>query len=558
MDQTAPNTVDLNSPSNLLYSAHSTQSNPTRLAVITEGRLLTFEDLELAEGIGTDNDLDENSDRDQVSDDEKGENTPLLRSQKSETSLESDFNTIANLTSSQASILMPSIQLSLLSSKQHSFMSSQNRKSRDNSFGNSGGRHSRSVTVSLIEKISEDGKAPVFLSYWNMCSLIQSTTGILGMPYAMMQCGFLAIPVLLLVGLLCVFTALRIVDCLYDVSPKSKARKRVRDSYSEIAFAVWGTYGARMVDIMIVLFEYSACVLFLIVFSSGLEKLCRSSFDLKPSIWALITAAALLPVVLIRKLSVLAWISIISQLATVSCCLILLGFCIGHYEGWKFSNTMHLNLEKLPIAIGMIVWSYLGHAIFPNIEGSMRQPKKYKKIACGTFASSTIVKLLVGFLCTLLFGAETKTVVIINLTPANSGLLSYVVTILPLINMYCIYPLDMFLVSSTLDNICLPKLQSCASGQKYNFLWTFFTRTALVGGTLCIALAVPQFGLLMSITGSVIGACLAFVFPCIFHTVLKRNIKWPTILINVIVALLGVTIGIVGIVSNVSEIKKLY
>ena len=560
---------DLNLPANPAHSTRSNQTNHSRLVAIPEGKLLTYEELEIVERFGAE-DEDERVEGDQLSDNEPGESTPLLSSLKSEASLESDCNT-PGLTSSQASLLMPSLQLSLLSSfslskrsehcQRDGICRSSGSRSRDSSTSliNTGSHVSRSVTVSLVERLSEDGKAPVSLALWNVFSLIQGTSGILGMPYAMIQCGYLGIPLLLFVGIICAYTSILIADCLYDISPKRKIRKRVRNSYSEIAFAVWGTVGARLVDIMIVLFEYSACVLFFIVLSTGMEELFRSSLDLSPLVWSIISATVFIPVVLVKKLSILAWISIISQFATVTCCLILLGYSIGHYSSWHFSDTMHMDPDKLPIALGMMAWSYIGHAIFPNIEGSMRQPQKYNKMAVGAFTSSTFVKILVGFFCALVFGRETKSIVTLNLSSSNSGLLCYVAIVSSLINVYCCYPIDMFLVSNTLDNLCLSKIPSCANGQKYNCVWILITRIILVVGTLSISVAVPQFGLMMSVAGSVIGSLLAFIFPSIFHMVLKRrSIRWYCIVIEVIIVLLGIVIGVVGAISNVKEIKKLY
>lgn len=40
--------------------------------------------------------------------------------------------------------------------------------------------------------------------------------------------------------------------------------------------------------------------------------------------------------------------------------------------------------------------------------------------------------------------------------------------------------------------------------------------------TLLMAVCVPHFDLLMGLTGSLTGALLSFIFPCIFHIYIKR------------------------------------
>lgn len=97
-------------------------------------------------------------------------------------------------------------------------------------------------TVSLVEKECQDRQASAFLAGWNVTNLIQGM-GILGVPYAVREGGVLAVLCIFIVAIFCDVTGILLVDCLYEISPRSKLRKRVRNSYPDVGEAVWPGVG---------------------------------------------------------------------------------------------------------------------------------------------------------------------------------------------------------------------------------------------------------------------------------------------------------------------------
>lgn len=84
-------------------------------------------------------------------------------------------------------------------------------------------------TVSLVEKECRDRQASAVLAGWNVTNLIQGM-GILGVPYAVREGGIAAVICILIVAVFCDVTGILLVDCLYEVSLRSKLRKRIRSS----------------------------------------------------------------------------------------------------------------------------------------------------------------------------------------------------------------------------------------------------------------------------------------------------------------------------------------
>lgn len=552
-----------------LTAAPSCTTNPANLAstvikepdlvTIIEGMPLTKEQIEEEQDL-----LEEAEDEHEF---EPNENTPLIRSNETFEKSGSSFFThnsksfTTTFTTSQASLFIPSFQFSLYSSVV-SISRSLNQRSvaisiPDRSGQNGESSKSKSTTMTLFERLSEDGQATTILALWNMINMILASSSVLAMPYAIALGGFAALFLILVIGFFDDITSVLLVDCLYEISPKSRLRKRVRASFAEIAADVWGPMGGRLVDFITVGLSYCSCVLMVMMLGSSMMDLFRNLIVLSIQEWCLLCALAMLPTVFVKRLSILAWLSMLAVLAVFIIVFILLGFCLGESNSWALENIPSFNLNTFPISLGIILFSYCGHTVFPGIEGSMQEPKKYKKVSHGAFSSVTAIKFLVGLFGCLTFGSSTQSIAILNLSSSHASILSKIATFMVIVNVYFSYPLNMFVVSGTLDIVLLPKFPICYKDKRYNYLWVFGTRTTLVLSTLGIAIAVPHFGLLMSIFGSLFGVCITLIFPCLFHLQLKWNkLRWYSKVSEMFIVLFGIVAGILGLIYSSVALKN--
>ena len=495
------------------------------------------------------------------------EGTPLLRSsemgfEKSGSSFcthnSKSFTT--TFTTSQASLFIPSFQFSLYSSMvsiTRSLNGSLNQRSVALSIHDRESSKSKSGTVSLLERMTEDGQAPTLLALCNLINMTIASSSVIAFPYAIALGGFAALFLILVIGFFAGVTSVLLIDCLYEISPKSRLRKRVRASYAEIGADTWGPIGGRLVDFITVSLSYSSCVLFVMVLGKSMKDLLSSQVELSLQEWCLMCTVALLLTVFIKTLSVLAWLSMLAVIAVFIIVFVLLGFSLGDYNTWEWANIPSFDLNTFPISLGIILFSYCGHTVFPGIEVSMQEPKKYKKVSHWGFSLVTALKFLVGLFCCLTFGSKTQSIVLLNLSVAHASILSKVASLLVVINVYFSYPLNMFVVSGTLDILLLPKFPLCYNKKRYNYLWVLSTRVILVFSTLGLALAVPHFGLLMSVFGSVFGVCITLIFPCLFHLQLKWNkLQWYQIASELFIILFGVGAGVLGLIYSSIALKN--
>ena len=105
------------------------------------------------------------------------------------------------------------------------------------------------MTVSLLEKPSDDRRASAFLAGWNVTNLIQGT-GILGVPYAVQMGGWAAVAANAVVAFLCCYTGKLLIECLHETSKRTGKKKRVRVNYPEVGEAVWPRWGNQIVSVV--------------------------------------------------------------------------------------------------------------------------------------------------------------------------------------------------------------------------------------------------------------------------------------------------------------------
>lgn len=82
-------------------------------------------------------------------------------------------------------------------------------------------------------------------------------------------------------------------------------------------------------------------------------------------------------------------------------------------------------------------------------------------------------------------------------------------------------------------------------------------RGALLMTSYLLALLVPRFSLLMGLTGSVTGAAMTLILPCLFHLRLQwgRLGVWDR-LIDVCILSLGVICSVSGVICSLKRLVE--
>merc|ERR1719244_2322766 len=153
----------------------------------------------------------------------------------------------------------------------------------------------------------------------------------------------------------------------------------------------------------------------------------------------------------------------------------------------------------------------------------------------------------------LCFGMKTNPVATVNVK--EHIVFSRLSTALVISNVMLAIPLAMFIVSATVDDALLGYFPSMNRDSDRHWLWLLISRPVLLGFGLAVGCLVPYFGLIMGVVGSFTGSSLCFVFPCVFHCMLRKNsiTRWQY-WFNIFVIAFGVIAGATGIVFSMKEL----
>lgn len=72
---------------------------------------------------------------------------------------------------------------------------------------------------------------------------------------------------------------------------------------------------------------------------------------------------------------------------------------------------------NIPIAFSTISFSYCGNVIFPHLEASMADPASWPKVLLVANFSVTVMYIIMGFMCYLVYGIDVQNPVYNSIAP---------------------------------------------------------------------------------------------------------------------------------------------
>lgn len=342
-------------------------------------------------------------------------------------------------------------------------------------------------------------------------------TGLLGLPYAVLNGGVTALAALVIVPVICCYTGSIMVQCLYEErSSPSRPKVRLRTSIEELGEACWPGVGRKVVLVL----QNTE----LLMLSASYLVLCGSFLDYAfPAVpltkvdWSCIGAAVLLPTVFIKSLSNVAWLSLIGIVSVLVPVGSVLWYGISHSPGWQLSSIPLWTPEGIPVAFGIIIFSNAAHSILPRLEGDMANKGKFNAMLGISYIFITALKLMFSLFGFLSFTIHTKDLVTNNLPV---GVVYYVSCAFLGINVLASYPFPILIVVRSIEDVITP---DSMLGRLPKAWWFVCLRLSLLLVTLGVAVVIPHFALMLAFVGSLTSATTCFVLPCLFHLKLKRS-----------------------------------
>jgi vesicular inhibitory amino acid transporter len=211
---------------------------------------------------------------------------------------------------------------------------------------------------------------------WN-CSGI----GLLSIPYALSQGGWLSLAIFLAIAAICFYTGLLLQRCM-------DARPLLTRTYPDIGELAFGRRGRLAVAAIMYLELFLVAVDFLILEGDNLQKLFPGAgagggglqvgalrVDRKQA-FVLAATVVVLPTTWFSSLSVLAYVAAGGALASVV--LIAAVLWVAVFDGVGFHERGRLvHWAGMPSAMSLYSFCFSGHAVFPMIYNGMKERKKF-------------------------------------------------------------------------------------------------------------------------------------------------------------------------------------
>ncbi|XP_072045205.1 vesicular inhibitory amino acid transporter-like [Amphiura filiformis] len=376
---------------------------------------------------------------------------------------------------------------------------------------------------------------------------------LLALPYAVKNGGYWGLVALIAAAAITYYTGIILVQCLYETDPTTGIKRRVRDSYVDIATEVWGIYAAQIVHTAQFIELIMTCILYLVLCGDLLSN-CFPGSGATTTMWTIVATFFVVPCAFLRDLKAVARLSLGNAVAHVIINVIVIGYCITHIGTWHWAQVkLKVDLKLFPVSMGIVIFSYTSHIFLPSLEGDMTDRSQFNTMLKWTHGLAGLFKALFAYVCFLTFGNATKDVITDNLPTAGfKGLVNFALVIKALLS----YPLPYYAAAELLERAFFmgrPRtlFPSCFATDGCLNVWALFLRMLLALFTLTLAIYIPHFSLLMGLIGSFTGTMLSFVWPCWFHL----KIKWYDIpnwqkVGNVCIMVGGAICGIIGIILS--------
>ena len=426
--------------------------------------------------------------------------------------------------------------------------------------------------IAMENIVGTSGTSTILASIFNLAKTILGA-GVLSLPFGVASFSdetsalYLASFLLVVMG----------VTSAYSFSSIAQACKlHGVTTFSEAWAKSVSPSSAYLISFIITFKTFFACLAYSIIigdsFSQILSSIPMGAQFGRNSVIVGLSTAVILPLCCLKKLDALKYTSVIGLVGTLYCAGFMgLRLVDGSYrEGGRFFATMAANLRPsfnqhpmhrgdlhlVFVLLSMISTAYVAHYNAPKFLTELRDPTmhRFNTVVASAFGFAVLVYLSVMVVGFLSFGGNATGFVLNNY--ASTDRLATIARIAIGGGILCGYPLTF---TALRDGIMdLWKVPANQRPQAY-----YPVTLGLLGAITAAALRVRNVGAVVSLSGALIGSLLIYIIPAVLNiynipslisgsggSLMKQRML---LLLNVLIALVGATISIIGVSINLMQ-----
>uniref|UniRef100_A0ACD6A6P7 Uncharacterized protein n=1 Tax=Avena sativa TaxID=4498 RepID=A0ACD6A6P7_AVESA len=366
--------------------------------------------------------------------------------------------------------------------------------------------------------------------------------GQLSTPYALENGGWASVFLLVGLGIMCAYTAHIIGKCL-DEDPSSK-------TYQDIGQQAFGTKGRVIASAFIYLEILFALVSYTISLSDNIPLVFAGARLRLPwlhlsttQLLTIIAVLVALPSLWLRNLSSISFLSLVG--IVMSMVIFVTIVCTAAFSGVGLEKHIPaLRLDRIPAVSGLYMFSYAGHIVFPNIYTAMKDPSSFTKVSVTSFSLVTVLYTALAFVGASLFGPAVNSQVTLSMPPrlVFTRVALWATVLTPVTK----YALEFAPFAIQLEHHLPATMEPRA---RVIIRGTIGSAGLLL--ILALALSVPYFQYVLSLTGSLISVAISVIFPCAFYLKIRwGRVSRPVVVLNAAMIALGFVLAVVGTASS--------
>lgn len=388
------------------------------------------------------------------------------------------------------------------------------------------------------------------MAYFNIVCVVAGT-GILGIPFALRQGGWMGLLILFLAWTMSSYTAVVLIRLLY-VNGKVRL-----NSYKEVATTAFGPIGGWVTFFFNAWIALGAPILYMVLAGSNFNQLARGTAgEIGDIEWTIIISAAVcIPFVLVKTMKEVAWMSAVGVVAILIVVFVVWIQAIRDRPDAALIEHNAVIWEMFPISLATISFSFGGNVVYPNVEASMKNPRNWAKVAWGGLSTCGAMYLIVAISGYYVYGTTVLNPVY-NSLPDDAGRIVAIVVIT--VNVVLSAPI--LTTSFALDIEEMFNITVERFGKVKEFLIRLVLRVFIMAVVTVIACTVPHFGALMSLIGAFANCALIFIFPILIDLKLTgwRTKPYYELAWCALTVLLGLVGMVFGTIEAVKELIAAY